>query len=183
MSVSAKHSSESLIKRGAMRRDMWLRKAGKLGLYINPIFAYFFLWAPIVILVLFSFNTTRSVATFEGFTLQWYENILNDVVGAEAAFSTEQMLKSLRNSLIVSTSATVLSTIFGTMVALALVRGDFPRQKVLERAAVSAGSHPGNYAGDFAGCLFQYAVSVVGRPQRAANFPRFSYDYHRACGV
>jgi spermidine/putrescine transport system permease protein len=84
-----------------------------------------------VILVLFSFNATRSVATFEGFTLQWYENILNDVVGAEAAFSTEQMLKSLRNSLIVSITATVLSTIFGTMVALALVRGNFPGKKAL----------------------------------------------------
>jgi spermidine/putrescine transport system permease protein len=125
------NSSESLIQRGAMRRDMWLRKAGKIGLYFNPIFAYFFLWAPIVILVLFSFNATRSVATFEGFTLQWYENILNDVVGAEAAFSTEQMLKSVRNSLIVSVTATTLSTIIGTMVALSLVRGNYPGKKLL----------------------------------------------------
>lgn len=118
----------------AVRRDLWLRRVGKIGLFFNPIFSYFFLWAPIFVLVLFSFNSSRSVANFTGFTLGWYENIFNDVVGAEAAFSTQVMLQSLRNSLIVSTSATIISTIIGTMVALAISRYPFPGKRFLDGA-------------------------------------------------
>jgi spermidine/putrescine transport system permease protein len=122
------------INEGAMRRDLWIRRVGKIGLAFNPIFAYFFLWAPIFVLVLFSFNDSRSVATFTGFTFDWYQNIFNDVVGAEAAFSTEIMLNSLRNSLIVSGFATLISTVIGTMVALALVRYPFPGKRFLDAA-------------------------------------------------
>ena len=53
-----------LINEGAMRRNRAIRRLGKAGLLLNPVFAYFFLWAPILILVLFSFNQSRSVASF-----------------------------------------------------------------------------------------------------------------------
>lgn len=125
-------SESGLVNVRAMRRDLLARRGGRLLLWLNPIFTYFFLWAPIVILVLFSFNESRSVATFTGFTFRWYDNILNDIVGAEAAFSTQIMLNSVRNSLIVSGISTVLSTIIGTMVALSLARGNFPGKRVLE---------------------------------------------------
>lgn len=114
-----------------IQRDLWIRRLSRAGLYFNPIFSYFFLWAPIVILVLFSFNSSRSVATFEGFTLQWYDNIFNNVVGAGENFSTDLMLNSLGNSLIVSTIATSIATVIGTMVAMALVRGHFPGKRAL----------------------------------------------------
>jgi len=120
------------VNKNAVQRDMLLRRAGKIGLYFNPIFSYFFLWAPILILVLFSFNSSRSVSTFTGFTFAWYENIFNDIVGAEASFSTEIMLNALGNSLIVSSIATVISTIFGTMVALSLTRSNFPGKRILD---------------------------------------------------
>jgi len=119
------------ISQNAVRRDLLIRRVGKIGLFINPVFSYFFLWAPIIILVMFSFNESRSVATFTGFTFDWYNNIFNDIVGAEAAFSTELMLNSLKNSLIVSVSATVISTIIGTMVALSITRGNFPGRRML----------------------------------------------------
>jgi len=125
-------TKRSLVNYKAMRRDLMIRKIGKVGLWLNPIFAYFFLWAPILVLVLFSFNQSRSVATFTGFTFQWYNNIFNDIVGAEAAFSTELMLNSLRNSLIVSFTATAISTVIGTMVALSLARGNFPGKRLLD---------------------------------------------------
>lgn len=117
---------------GQIRRDMLIRRIGKIGLLFNPIFAYFFLWAPIVLLVVFSFNDSRSVGTWRGFTLQWYNNIFNDVVGTEARFSTSLMLNSLGNSLIVAVSATVISTAIGTMVALALTRGNFRGKRFLD---------------------------------------------------
>ncbi|GAB1422087.1 ABC transporter permease [Anaerolineales bacterium] len=121
------HLSQNTIK-----RDMLVRKLGKIGFYFNPIFSYFFLWAPILILVLFSFNNSRSVSNFTGFTFDWYTNIFNNVMGAESAFSTTLMLESLGNSLKVSLATTLISTTIGTMVALGIARGNFPGKRILE---------------------------------------------------
>lgn len=121
--------------RGKIRRDMLMRRIGKIGLAFNPVFAYFFLWAPIIILVVFSFNNAETVSVWRGFTTQWYQNIFSNAIsaGTEAArFSTEIMLNSVRNSLLVGVVTTVFSTIIGTMVAMSLVRGTFPGKKVLD---------------------------------------------------
>lgn len=121
-----------LIPEDPIRRDMRMRRAGKWGLYFNPVFSYIFLWVPILVLVLFSFNESRSVATWTGFTFQWYENIFNDIVGADPSFSTSLMLETFRNSLFVSFTATIISTIIGTMVSLSLARSNFPGKRFLE---------------------------------------------------
>src|SRR5690606_6003765 len=120
---------------GKIRRDLLVRRVGKLGVYINPVFAYFFLWAPIVVLVLFSFNDGGSVSTWQGFTFEWYGNILPNAIsaGTEAArFSTGLMLNAVRNSLIVSVTATILSTLIGVLVSLSLDRGRFPGKRALD---------------------------------------------------
>ncbi len=117
---------------GKIARDMLIRRIGKIGLAFNPIFAYFFLWAPILLLVLFSFNDSRTVATWRGFTLQWYANVFNNVVGTEARFSTNLMLQSFGNSIVVGIVATILATTIGTMVALSLARGNFPGKRLLD---------------------------------------------------
>ncbi len=119
---------------GKMRRDLLIRRAGKIGIAINPIFTYFFLWAPILILVVFSFNNATNVTVWRGFTTQWYENILNNTIvsGTEGArFSTAIMLNSVRNSLIIAFISTLIATIIGTMVAMSLARGRFPGKKLL----------------------------------------------------
>ncbi len=116
-------------------RDMLVRRIGKIVLFFNPLFAYFFLWAPIVVLVVFSFNDGGSVSTWQGFTTEWYRNILTNAISAgteSARFSTELMLGAVRNSLIVSISATIISTILGVLVSLSLTRGRFPGKKVLD---------------------------------------------------
>ncbi len=125
-------SAQALINESAMGRNRRVKRLGKLGLWLNPVVAYFFLWAPILVLVLFSFNQSRSVASFTGFTLKWYSNILNNVVGAESAFSTEIMLNAFRNSLFVGTIATAIATALGTMIALAMARGSFPGKRLLD---------------------------------------------------
>jgi spermidine/putrescine transport system permease protein len=75
-------------------------------------FAYLFLFAPIFVVILFSFNSIKSLQNFEGFSLQWYEEFLND--------------PTLRDSLFASLEIAVLSmiagTILGTMLAIGLVR-------------------------------------------------------------
>jgi spermidine/putrescine transport system permease protein len=81
----------------------------------HTAFVYLFLYAPIAILVLFSFNRTSQTAVWQGFTLEWYESLLhNDLI-----------LSSVRNSLIVGVAATAIATVLGTLVALALGRYEF----------------------------------------------------------
>ena len=124
--------ASALINESAMNRNRTVRRLGKAGLWLNPLCAYFFLWAPILILVLFSFNDSRSVATFTGLTLKWYSNILNNVMGAESAFSTEIMLNAFRNSLFVGLVATSAATLLGTMIALAMARGRVAGKRLLD---------------------------------------------------
>lgn len=115
-----------------LRGGVVIRNIGKIGLFFTPIFSYFFLWAPILLLVIFSFNDSRSVDAWRGFTLRWYQNIFNGVLGTEARFATELMINALVNSLIVGFFATLISTLIGTMVAISLVRGRFPGKKILD---------------------------------------------------
>ncbi|PJF40587.1 MAG: ABC transporter permease [Chloroflexi bacterium] len=118
-----------------IQRDLFIRRVGKVGLLINPLVSYFFLWAPIVVLIIFSFNDAGGVTQWRGFTTKWYTNIFNNALTAgsgSASFTTELLLQSVKNSMIVSISATVISTIIGTMLALSLARGRYPGKDYLD---------------------------------------------------
>jgi spermidine/putrescine transport system permease protein len=89
-------------------------KRGRL-LAAHTFLVYVFLYAPIVILVVFSFNRARQTAAWEGWTLDWYRSLAaNDLIQS-----------AVRNSLIVGAVSTAASTIIGTLVALALGRYEF----------------------------------------------------------
>ncbi|HKV07115.1 MAG TPA: ABC transporter permease [Thermoanaerobaculia bacterium] len=84
-------------------------------LAFHTALVYVFLYAPIAVLVVFSFNAARQTAMWGGFTLDWYRKLLgNDV-----------LLHSVRNSLLVAGITTVVATVLGTLAALALGRYDF----------------------------------------------------------
>jgi spermidine/putrescine transport system permease protein len=83
------------------------RRAGGLTLY--AIFAYLFLHLPLLILAVFSFNSSR-FTVWEGVSLHWYRAAVQDAELAETA----------GNSLIVAIVATALSTIIGTLCAYGL---------------------------------------------------------------
>lgn len=85
---------------------------------------YLFLWGPIAVLVVFSFNRARQTAVWEGFTTGWYAKLLDNDV----------LLRSVQNSLIVAGITTVVATVAGTMVALALARHEFPAKGVTQGA-------------------------------------------------
>jgi spermidine/putrescine transport system permease protein len=93
------------------RRSQWLNWL----LDLHGILGYIFLYAPIVILVVFSFNASRFSSDWRGFTLQWYAQL----------FGHEAIGAALKNSLIVALSSTLISTVFGTMVAIAMERYNF----------------------------------------------------------
>lgn len=92
-----------------------LGRAGARLLSLNAILAYLFLYAPIIILVIFSFNASRLTAVWQGFTLDWYRILLHDGM-VHSAF---------KNSMIVATTSTLISTVLGTMTALAMERFRF----------------------------------------------------------
>ena len=74
---------------------------------------YLFLYIPIAVVVIFSFNgTSRRVTQWEGVSLRWYESVLRDTVVQGA----------LANSFRVALATAILSTLVGTMAALGLAR-------------------------------------------------------------
>jgi spermidine/putrescine transport system permease protein len=76
------------------------------------IFVYLFLYGPIALIVVFSFNSGLSAADFQGLSVRWYQRVAGNSL----------MLDALRTSLIVASSSAILATLMGTMAALALQR-------------------------------------------------------------
>lgn len=81
-----------------------------------------FLYAPIAILVAFSFNQSRLNVLWEGFTLRWYAALADDRV----------LLSSFQNSLIVALATTLLAVLLGTLGAWLLYRYRFPAARWLQ---------------------------------------------------
>ena len=77
---------------------------------IYALIVYLFLYIPIGVIVLFSFNAGRHASDFRGFSIQWYGKVLDNIFAMEA----------LTTSLIVAFTAATLASLFGTMAALAL---------------------------------------------------------------
>jgi spermidine/putrescine transport system permease protein len=81
-----------------------------------------FLYLPIIVLVLLSFGREDSLAAWSGFSLRWYREVLD----------SGDMLRAIRNSLIVACCATLAGTPAATMAALALTRGRFRGKRAVE---------------------------------------------------
>jgi spermidine/putrescine transport system permease protein len=105
---------------------------GKGTMWLSAIGAYAFLWMPIVLLMLFSFNDSSSLTHFKGFSLQWYEKLFDGALGRPGAFSSRIMLEALSKSLYVGFFATLISTAIGTLVAISLARGAFKGRRLLD---------------------------------------------------
>ncbi|NJP18816.1 MAG: ABC transporter permease [Hydrococcus sp. CRU_1_1] len=92
----------------------------------------FFLYIPIVILVIYSFNTSRFNAVWRGFTLNWYRSLLTGVTDGRAQITDLMIWDAVNNSLVVAIASTIIATILGTMLALALERFSFRGRTVIE---------------------------------------------------
>ncbi len=71
-----------------------------------------FLYVPIFVLIVFSFNSTKSRSVFTGFTFDWYAKL----------FQNELILTSLANTIVIAICASVISTIIGTLAAIGITR-------------------------------------------------------------
>jgi spermidine/putrescine transport system permease protein len=71
---------------------------------------FLFLYAPILVLIVFSFNQSKSRSKFTGFSLKWYEDL----------FENTEILNALRNTLVVAVLAALIATVLGTVAALGI---------------------------------------------------------------
>ena len=74
---------------------------------IYTALVFIFLYMPIFVLILYSFNSSNSTSTFEGFSLKWYREL----------FSDSATLDALKNTLILAILSALISTVIGTMAA------------------------------------------------------------------
>ncbi len=87
-------------------------RLGRLLLAAHGGLVYLFLYAPIAVLAVFSFNASRQTAVWEGLTLDWYRSLAGDAL----------LGRALANSLLVAAAATAAATALGTAAALGLSR-------------------------------------------------------------
>jgi len=81
-------------------------------LWGTALFAYAFLYVPLLIVVVYSFNDSRLNAEWVGFTLDWYRKLAAD----------DDMLAAAGNSLLIAVTASIVSTVLGTMAGVAMHR-------------------------------------------------------------
>jgi len=107
-----------------------IQKFSKQLFSIYGIIFFGFIYLPLIAVIFLSFNSNPiNMMVWDGFTFDWYKSIFgySTKLDEDAIYleSTEQLLSSLKNSLIVSTTTTIISTLIGTMTALALARFRF----------------------------------------------------------
>ena len=85
------------------------------------ILIYLFLYAPILILIVFSFNASKSRGVWSGFTLRWYSELLKD----------RQILGALYNTIIIAVLSAVIATLIGTAAAIGIHNMKKVKKKVV----------------------------------------------------
>lgn len=96
----------------------WTRRL----LALNGGLVFFFFYAPIFVLVLFSFSDNRNVGVWGGFTLDWYRDVADSEPTRSALWASVQ----------IGVVSTVISVVLGTMAALALERFTFRGKRVFD---------------------------------------------------
>ena len=123
---------------------------------IYTILLFVFLFAPIAILLIFSFNDAKSLSVFSGFSLRWYRELFHD----------EATLQSVRNTLLLAVSAMVISTIMGTAASVGI---QHLRNKALKAALNTATDIPMTNPDIITGISLMLMFVFVGRLFGLAN--------------
>ena len=84
------------------------------------VFVFIFLYVPILLLIINSFNDSKFSSEWTGFTLKWYQNL----------FTEPEVWEALMNSIIIGVSSTVTSVIIGSLAAYTIFRYRTPLQNI-----------------------------------------------------
>jgi spermidine/putrescine transport system permease protein len=95
---------------------------GDFTLISYGFLGFLFLYMPIIIVIFFSFNDSRSTAQWVGFSTRWYAEMIAD----------GQVISALWNSLFVAIVSTIISTVIGTLAAMAMERYRFRGQLMMD---------------------------------------------------
>ena len=117
-------------------------------LYIALII--FFLYAPVLVMIFFSFNSSSSVWVFEGFSLDWYLSLI----------SNSTMLGALKHTLIIAVLSAVISTVLGTAAAVGIMA---IRSKVANKIIMATTNIPMMNADIVTGISLMFLFVFIGK--------------------
>ncbi len=100
-----------------------MEKKRSLGGMLILALTMIFFYLPILYIIVFSFNGSRSLTHFDGFSLQWYEKM----------FSDRTMMEAVGYTILVAVLSTIVSTIAGTLAAIGLSRSRRVLRNVVEQ--------------------------------------------------
>ena len=100
-----------------------MKKKNSVASKIILILTMLFFYLPILYIIVFSFNDSRSLTKFSGFSLRWYEKM----------FADSTMMEAVLYTVIIAVIATVVSTVVGTITAIGLSKSRKVVQKMVER--------------------------------------------------
>ena len=86
-----------------------MKKRSALSIIYSALIMIF-LYAPIIVMVVFSFNSSRSTSVMTGFSFKWYKELIHD----------NEIMKALVNSLIIAFLSATISTIIGTLASIVI---------------------------------------------------------------
>ncbi|MBQ8174354.1 MAG: ABC transporter permease [Clostridia bacterium] len=120
---------------------------------IYMVLIFIFLYAPLLTMVLFSFNEANSLSVFTGFSLQWYRDL----------FQNEEVLEVLSNTLILAALSSVIATVIGTAAAVGIEK---MRSRWLKSAVTTISNmpmmNPDIVTGISMALLFVFAMKLFG---------------------
>ena len=128
---------------------------------------FIFLFLPILVLIVFSFNTSRLNIVFEGFTLRWYKELFNN----------SMLLEALFNTMMVAVISTVISTVIGTISSYALKRFDFPGKKFINELLYIPVVMPEIVLGISLLCIYAFLKMELGMFTLILSHIAFSIPY------
>lgn len=91
------------------------------NLFIGLVFL--FLYLPIIILIVYSFNESKMNIIFSGFTLKWYKVL----------FQNTNLITAFLNTILIAAISTIISTILGTILAIGLHKYNFPLKTLINK--------------------------------------------------
>jgi spermidine/putrescine transport system permease protein len=96
----------------------------KKGIFskLYAFFMYMFLYIPIIVLVVFSFNDSKLNAVWTGFSLKWYKSLAHNA----------GILEAMKNSLLIAVASTILSVMIGTLAAVGMYRYNFKGKSLVD---------------------------------------------------
>lgn len=98
------------------------KKKGKVISRIFTALIYIFLYLPIAVIILYSFNTSKMNIVFEGFTMEWYGRL----------FRNDSLLEAYGNTLLVGIVSTIIATLIGTLASYGMYKFKFRGKRIID---------------------------------------------------